>query len=277
MKHPVALTAYNRPAHTLAVLDALRRQGAEPLYVFCDGPKDGADAACVRGVRDIVAGIDWTEPTVVTQEENIGLARSIVGAVDYVLDRYETVILLEDDCLPLPGFLPFMRRCLDLYRDDARIFSVGGYTPPLPDEVLADYPWNVYFIHRPETWGWATWRWAWQLYERDVTAAHQAALDRDMDLGQCGNDLPGYIQRKAEGTLDVWSPGWILALYLNDGYCAYPAHPLVRNIGFDGSGTHCGVSDKYDSRGENGEPERFPPGVVTNRRIEYTVKEFYGG
>lgn len=277
MKHPVALTVYNRPAHTLTVLDALRRQGVEPLYVFCDGPRDGADAVQVQEVRDTVSQVQWTEPVVVMQEENVGLARSIVSAVDYVLERHETVIVLEDDCLPLPGFLPFMCRCLDLYRDDAHILSVGGYTPPLPDKVLADYPWDVYFIHRPETWGWATWRWAWQLHERDVAMAQQNALDQGMDLGQCGNDLPGYIQRKAEGTLDVWSPGWILALYLNDGYCAYPTRPLVQNIGFDGSGAHCGVSDKYDPKEGSGEIVRFPLGIVTDQRIEYAVKEFYGG
>ena len=277
MKHPVALTAYNRPAHTRAVLDALRTQHAEPLYVFCDGPKDDADAVCVRGVRDVVTEIDWTVPIVVAREENIGLACSVVGAVDYVLKRHETAIVLEDDCLPFSGFLSFMYHCLDLYHDDVHVLSIGGYTPPIPDEVLADYPWDAYFIHRPETWGWATWRWTWRLYERDMAAAYQVALNRGVDLAQCGSDLPRYIQRAAEGTLDVWSPGWILALYLNSGYCVYPTRPLVQNIGFDGSGAHCGVSDKYDPQGTGGEPERFPPGIVTDRRIGYAVKEFYSG
>jgi len=109
MSHPWALVVYNRPWHTLQVLKSLGRHRPDPLYVFCDGPKSHHDERAVLAVRDIVTKhVTWTKPGVIARKDNFGLSRSVVAAVDYVLERHETVIVLEDDCVPGPHFFTFM-------------------------------------------------------------------------------------------------------------------------------------------------------------------------
>ena len=126
-----------------------------------------------------------------------------------------------------------MSECLDRYVDCA--MAVTGYTP-----IAVESEWDVYGSPRMETWGWGTWRGAWKLYERDVADAYRRA--DGLDLEQGGSDLPGYMRQAIEGK-DVWSAGWQLAAYLNDGLCVYPTRSHIRNIGLDGTGVHCGMGE----------------------------------
>ena len=102
---PVALVCFNRPAHTAQVLQALRRDNIQNLYVFCDGPRNAQDLPQVQAIGRLVDQIDWTTPKVFRRQQNMGLARSVVSAVNTVLAEHETIILLEDDCVPKPLFL----------------------------------------------------------------------------------------------------------------------------------------------------------------------------
>lgn len=275
-KHPIVLTVYNRPLHTARVLAALWEHRVEPLYIFCDGPKGSNDVGAVREVRQRVANIRWTVPTVIAQRENMGLSHSIVAAVDFVLGRHDSMILLEDDCIPGPYFFDYMFECLDRYKDDDQAMSIGGYTPPLPQAVLEDYPWDVYFAPRIESWGWGTWQRAWKYYERDVASAFQQALKEGVSLKQGGADVPAMIYRKIAGQLDAWSPGWLLGVYLNKGYCVYPTVSHIHNIGFGGGGVHCqSGGSRFVSPMADRRPTRFPDNVVVNAEIVRAMKEFY--
>ena len=270
MKHPLALVMYRR----YLAPSLLQHEGGRPIYIFSDGPKDGeppGEVEMIRAMLRELVGIPDYE--LVERPGNIGLAASIEGAVDYVLERHETVIVLEDDCLPGPYFFDFMDECLDRYAGDESIISAGGYTMSLPGSVLTHYPWDAYFFPRIETWGWATWRRAWKLYEYDIADALRRANDRGVDLEQGGSDVPRYIQDKIAGK-DIWSPGWLLASYLNGCQCVYPTKSHIQYIGYDGKGTHCGgVKDM--AKATQQPTERYPNGVVANEEIGRFVKAYY--
>ena len=42
------------------------------------------------------------------------------------------------------------------------------------------------------------------------------------------------------GEIDSWAIRWQASAFLNDKLTLYPRDSLVKNIGFDGSGVHCG-------------------------------------
>ena len=44
---------------------------------------------------------------------------------------------------------------------------------------------------------------------------------------------------------DIWSINWACMHYLTNSLCVYPNISLVRNIGFDGSGIHCDITDAF--------------------------------
>jgi hypothetical protein len=275
VRHPTALVCYNRAQHLGRVLAALRRHKPDPLYVFCDGPKNEADAGKVQAVRKLVSGIDWTEPQVFTRPYNIGLAASIIGAVDHVLARHETVILLEDDCVPGPYFYEYMGACLHKYRAQ-QVLSASGYTVRLPDSALVDYGYDVYFVPRIGSWGWATWRDRWNLYERDTGGAQAKCKEAGIDLRLGGNDVPGLVQACIERGLDAWTPGWILTGYLYNMVSVYPTRSHVTNIGMDGSGVHSGKDGKWATPSADRPSTRFSA-LAWHKPIIDIFMEYYGG
>lgn len=277
MRHPYVLVVYNRPEHIRRVIESLSKFCPEPLYVFCDGPKSNQDERDVLAVRDIIARyITWTKPGVIERGDNFGLARSIVAAVDYVLERHDTIILLEDDCVVGPHFSYFMETCLDKYWDNSRILGITGYTIPLPDVVHESYPYDCYTFPRIGSWGWATWRDRWEFYQRDFVTAYETAKYLGCDLTAGGKDIPSMIERSIAGKLDIWSPGWVLANVLTDTYYIYPTASHIANIGYDGSGTHCGKSSRYDTPIAKVKPIRFPIEVPEmDRRIVENFRKYY--
>lgn len=43
-----------------------------------------------------------------------------------------------------------------------------------------------------------------------------------------------------DGKVKTWAVFWYATIYFNKGLCLHPKASLIENIGFDGSGTHCG-------------------------------------
>jgi len=247
--HPVALVCYNRPQHLARVLAGLRWLDVAKLYVFADGPKGPADRERVGAVREILAGVDWINLELFASPVNLGLAGNVVGAVDHVLARHETVILLEDDCVPGEGFYEFMCACLDRYRRVEDVVSVSGYAYRLPEGTFAGYPYHAFCFPRIETWGWATWRDRWGHYVRDAQLRRKLELawGLEVDLTIGGADVPKLIRNKLERGLDIWSPGWLLGTALDGGLTVYPVRSHVQYIGADGSGANMSSSDRWAS------------------------------
>lgn len=266
--HPLILTCYNRPEHTRIVINELRRYKPEPMYVFVDK----SDNKVVQNL--VLSEIDWTHPHYWFASRHIGLKRNILYAVNYVFERHETMILLEDDCLPGPYFFEYINMCLDKYADNPKVMSINGYTIPLPE---TDYPWDVYFNQRIGTWGWATWKRAWKHYQANLPHALSEASDRKIDLTVSGRDIPRIILDSVLGRNDAWSSGWVLGVFLNNGYCVYPTKSHIHNFGFDGSATNArSPQSKWDSAIAHKPPKRLPDDIVIDSRISEHFRRYYG-
>jgi len=273
---PVILMCYNRPKHTLEVLRALKQHDVKNIYIFSDAPKRQEDTQAVSLVRRLVHSIDWTEPKIIERTENLGLARNIVSAVDYVFERYDRLILLEDDCVPQRYFFDFMQICLKKYENNPKVFGISGYTVAIPDEILRSYPYDLYACPRIGSWGWATWKRAWKHYGRDLRKLVKIADEGNVDLTQGGADIPIFIEKFLKGQLkDVWTLNWVLSVYINGGVYIYPTRSHIRNVGMDGIGLHCRRTDKYDSPCSNIRPTRYPEDIFLDERIMESFKSYY--
>lgn len=267
--HPLALIIYNRPDHLRRVLEALAPQKPEPLYIFSDGPKAGDEEAVDAARAQISIALEWTAPILCWRKTNLGLGQSIVAAVDHVLARHDTVIVLEDDCEPGPHFMAWMNKCLDSYRNDPGILSISGYTVNIPEQLRDG--WDAYLIPRIETWGWATWKHKWALYERDVKAALERARALEIPLDRGGPDVPAMLQSSSQS----WSPGWMLACYLNDMLCVYPMVSHIQNIGMDGSGVNCGTSERWVTSIADRLPGEVLRAYALDRALVDYVKDYH--
>lgn len=246
---PIVLFVYNRPDHTRLCLEYLERNelaAESELYIFADGARPGNEEA-VAAVRQVIAR-PWKfgQVTVVERPENRGLAANVIDGVTTLLERYDRVIVLEDDLVVSPYFLRFMNDALELYRDEPRVGHIQAcdFTgdPSLPD---------IFLIKFTGSWGWGTWRRAWRYFNPDG-ASLLRAFEQDKRLSRTFDFNGKYrftrmLRRQVEGKNNSWAIRWNASLFLNDILSLNVGRSLVRNIGFDGSGTHCGGGHLYDS------------------------------
>jgi hypothetical protein len=253
---PVVLFTYNRPDHTRLTVDALKANigaGNTELHVYSDGPKNDRQIEPVRQVRSYLRGIDGFKSVIlIERERNFGLAASVIAGVTDLLCDHPAVIVMEDDLVTAPSFLPFMNAALTIYADKPHIFSVTGYNYPLP--IPASYPEDAYLSYRSSSWGWGTWpdRWAkvdWEVRDFDKLLQDRAEQRR---FARGGDDLLPMLRMQMNGELDSWSIRFDYAHCKHDALCLHPVRSRLRNIGFDGSGVHCSVSNEFDSELDDG-------------------------
>jgi len=260
---PIVLFVFNRPEHTRKTLESLRRNVLAPvseLYVFCDGPRDHKDGRDVEAVRALVDSLDgFRQVHVSKREQNQGLARSVIDGVTEVIVRHGTVIVVEDDLQFSPYFLSFMNDALARYAYDPRVFSLGGYSPPLA--IPEHYTEECYLSYRCCTWGWGTWRDCWDKVDWKVRDFDAFISDPEQVVlfNRGGDDMSQLLKLQVENRISSWGILWDYAHYQHNAYCFRPAYSIVGNIGNDGTGVHCAPTDKFD--------------VVINEQAAFTLPE----
>jgi hypothetical protein len=132
------------------------------------------------------------------------------------------------------------------YRDDERVGMVsGGNLQFGRQRGDASY----YFSRYTHIWGWATWRRAWQHYDRDI---EQWPAFRQEGWVQQLFDRPGeqlYWEQSFElvhgGKLDTWDCSWTFASLLRGMLQIVPNVNLISNIGFGADATHTHVVGEH--------------------------------
>jgi len=246
MKTGIILFVYNRPEHTREMLKGLQRNNISKLYIFSDGIKDGKDKNSVGKVRNLIDSIDWCETEIIKNERNKGLANSIVDGINYVLERHERIIVLEDDCIPSDDFIAFMEKCFDKYENNGKVMNVTGYS--LPITIPDNYPCDVYFSYRSSSWGWGTWRRAWKYFDRNksILAEIEKSSNLRKKINRAGEDLIPMLKNQINGKLNSWAVFWSINIIKNNGVCVNPVKSKIQNTGHDGTGTHCGANNRYE-------------------------------
>ncbi len=248
---PVVLIIFNRPELVQQVWQVLRTVRPSRLFIIADGPRldHPEDVALCAACRAIVEQVDW--PCQVKREyaaQNVTCGMRVATGLDWVFAQVEEAIILEDDILPDPSFFDFCQTLLVRYRNDEQTLGIGGYN------LLGSWRAHEgsYFFHRhPVTWGWATWRRAWNCFDYSLdryrtwnvqerlraSLSNAAIADYYWDLFQHFNPL----------LTDAWDIQWTLICHLLRMRWISPSINLVTNLGFEPNATHTAMAD--DLRG----------------------------
>jgi len=232
---PVALFAYARPSHLQRTLECLRANGIPKLVAFSDGPRTPDKRERVNEVRRILHAIDWCDVEIHERQGNLGLGRSILTGVTEVLQRYQAVLVFEDDLICVPGTYAYLVAALRHYRHDPKVMSVTGWTHPRINPCI-DGDEQPYFDARAECLVWGTWQRAWQGMHRDAKTLMEACRARGMDVNAYGADLPGMAE--TELVRNIWAVRLLFHHFLQGGLCLRPPWSMVEHIGFDAEGTN---------------------------------------
>jgi hypothetical protein len=196
--------------------------------------------------------------TVIEAPQNKGLARSIVEGVTQLCDEYGRVIVMEDDLIASPVMLSWMNLALDAYRDERKVMQVSAHTHRDPEFTRRDHG---HFLPFTTTWGWATWKRAWDRFDTHATGwqdlATNAELRHAFDLNGAYNYSQMMLDQMA-GQIDSWGIRWYWSVFRNQGLVLFPPETMIFNRGADLKATH-GVKSLFLAN--------LRPGVRKLRRI----------
>ena len=274
---PILLFVYNRLDKTKQVIDALLKNeesANSDLYIYSDGAKNDDEEKKVKELREYIQNVGGFKSLfVIKREKNYGLANNIIDGVSSVVNRYGTVVVLEDDIVVGQYFLRFMNDALKRYKNNSEVMEITVYMEPVYTDDLPE----AMFIRKGSCWGWATWNDRWSFFSRykvkvynNFTLKERYLFDLD---GACG--ISEQLLYNVVGILDTWAVYWDAAIFKNDGLVLVPSVSLVKNIGADGSGEHMADSRLDDATYSNNEIHDFPNELVENQLLRRRLKEYY--
>lgn len=274
---PIAFFAYKRPEHTKRSLESLSQNiGTKDseLFIYCDGVKRIEDRISVELVRQIVRSKQWCGTVhIIEREQNMGLANSVIYGVTELCNKYGRVIVLEDDLVLSPFFLEYMNKALDIYEQESRVIQISGHMFPVKLESAND----ATFLPFTTSWGWATWQRAWEYFNPKMSGYALLKNNRGLKYKFDLNNSYSYfemLEKQIDAKIDSWAIRWYLSTFMVNGITLYPIHTLVRNIGFDGSGTHCGVSTTPITEIYQDKILSMPPDIKVDYEITNVVFEY---
>lgn len=277
---PICLFVYKRYDTTKLMLESLLacpECADSELYVFMDEARNDSEADDVEKVRalfDNLQGFKTIHPY--PARMNKGMARSVIDGVTTVLEKHESIIVLEDDLVVAPDFLTFMNAALEAYRDRSDIWSISGYTPNLKE--IEQYDKNgVFLVPRAQCWGWATWSDRWETVDWEMSDFNFLARNKKrreaFDMG--GNDLFRTLEMERRERIESWAVRWAYAASKQHKWTVNPMQSKVQNIGLKSSTSHVGWHDERHNVELFGNSTAINPDVQMDEKLVQAFKKHH--
>lgn len=240
---PILVIGFNRPEVIRETFSFVRAAKPTKLYIAIDGAREyvAGEIDLVEQVKNVFSDINW-KCEVYRKFNNInrGAEITVSSAVNWVFEKEEFVIVLEDDIIAPLSFLLFAQEMLYKYKDVENIYQISGLqiTPP-PIEVVGndDY---VFAMRGHTGGGWATWRRAWDkftLYVDDFDCFLQSSKLDEMFLTKkeihFSKSAIRKMKRKERGG-NSWDKCWSYIRLREYGLSIIPKVNLTSNIGIYG-------------------------------------------
>lgn len=248
---PVMILFFNRPSTLEKVYEAVKAARPSILLLAQDGARKGnpTDAERVEECRRIVENIDW-DCTVYKNysEANLSCDPREFSAIDWAFTLVDRLIILEDDCVPVPSFFPFCAELLERYKDDDRVDRICGLNRiEKYDDIESDY----FFSTIASGHGWATWKRTWEsikrlvdysfLDDKDLVDVYNHSRDIIVDRNY-GDIIAQSRELKAEnqasGMITSWENLVGINSLINSSLIITPKRNMIKNIGATIDATH---------------------------------------
>lgn len=250
-KVPVLLIFFNREDEVQQVIDAIRKYAPEKMYLASDGGRTEKEHQKVLRIREKVKqSIDWEcQIKCLFSDKNLGCQWGPITAVNWIFENEDRCIILEDDCVPDDLFFGYCEQLLERYADNKSVWMVSGENYLGDDSMFgkADYTFSL----RTETWGWATWKRAWEkcdfrlrawpVYKKEKVLSHTYYMKYFDELEYMTKQLDNIYRQRDRS---IWDYQWRFHMIINSGLCIIPRRNLITNIGWGETATHT----KFKSR-----------------------------
>ena len=226
----IGVFAHDRPEHLKFTLEALARCWDFDqchVTIFCDGARTEEAEKRVALTREVAHASGYR---VIERERNLCFGNLVLG-VKQLCDETGSAIVIEDDVVPAPDFLRFMRESLYRYRDEERVMSINGMMfygahPPEP---------TTFFLPNAFATGWATWKRAWDQFEWAPVGWEEVLADKKRRAYWDFNGkwrISDWFEKAMRGGLACWDPQWAYKIFSTDSLSLFPSRSLIWNTGF---------------------------------------------
>lgn len=246
---PIILFTYKRLEPLKLTINAILKNHLvtdTDLIIYSDGPKSFNDIEIIDKIRLYLKSLSgFKSITLNYSEKNLGLANSIIYGVTATLEKYDKVIVLEDDLITSTNFLVFMNYALDKYESIEKVFSISGFSFDFNSKHVEE---DGYFLNRTWPWGWATWLNRWNKVDWSVPEYQNFKLDKNLrkKFSYLGSDVNSMLDKQQNGLLDSWSIRWTFYVFSKNGLVLFPKISKVINNGWDEFATNNkGLNDRY--------------------------------
>lgn len=233
----IILFIYDRPQCTKMVLESLKKNHIDELYIFQDGLNEKTNENGWKQNTEIINKIDWCN---IHYERNIQKAPSldeqIIFGINKVFEEKDEVIVIEDDCIVSDDCIAFFEKCFEVYRDNKKVISIDAYLEPIKIPKSYDFP--IIASGIPSSWGWGTWKNRWEEFQKDFMLIRDISeVFRNYKIFDgCGYPVKKIL--KDYWLLRTWDLWWGIYVLYKEGISIRPIYNQVYNIGFKNPGTH---------------------------------------
>lgn len=230
---PVLIITFNRPEKFRTLLDNCRKLGVRKIYVAIDGGQSlELKKRYESAIQDHLLHHKGTL-FVLQRKINLGLATSVMSAVDIFFQQEIKGIILEDDLVFGREFLDFCDEALVKFADNEHISMISGNQFFPNSNSLSD----ISIGHYPLIWGWATWRDRWQSFRKSLEDSTILETPYWIPLKVKYFWLIGF-KRAINCEIDSWAIIYATYVRFRKLICIYPVQNLVSNMGYDSAATH---------------------------------------
>jgi len=139
MSRPIVLYSYNRPNYFKQVIESLKSQvGDSEIFLFQDGPKNSNDKKLTDESVNIFKNA-FANGNLFYSDKNLGVAFNQKRARDFIFDRAESAIFIEDDIVLNDYYIKLLNGLMDIFSDDDQIGMVSCFGEPHRHEDVFQY------------------------------------------------------------------------------------------------------------------------------------------
>lgn len=275
---PISVSVYIRIEHLKKSIESLKKNTLAKqsiLYIFSDGPKKG-DEQAVKEMRKYLKSINGFKQIHIVEREVNNRVKNNRDAQKMLVEQYGKMICVEEDVVCAPGFLSFINKGLDYYKNNKKIFSISGYSIPveMPADYKLDYYTNMYF----NGWGFGIWK---DRYEqiKDINIDDFKKMLKSKKMKHYVKNIASHdalylFHLEAIKDLDALDVKIAYHEMKNDLFCVFPIKSLTNNIGCDGTGEHCAISNRFDVEPWNKLDFVFQENINLNKDIVKSMHNF---
>lgn len=226
----IIVVGYTRPFETRrlvnSIIDAQYDNDTVDLIVSIDkGPKQ-------QEVCEVCENLKWTHGSyqVIKRENRLGLRPHILLCGE-MTEKYDGVIVLEDDLVVSKNFYRYAKQAMDFFEHDDRVAQISLYSYAVNEFVSRPFcpeknEYDVYAMRVTQSWGECWTKNMWEMFK----ASHfysKPILERR-------NDLPENINKWRENS---WKKNFSNYLVGSNKFVIYPYISFTTNYTI--AGEHC--------------------------------------